>query len=86
MKTSALLTPITAALLCTCLQAGEVPKPHDLEYRPVEQFTEFKGAEVRNLQDEKLGTLSDVTVDLQNGRLAEVVVSSGGGFLGIGAR
>ncbi|MEI6032966.1 MAG: PRC-barrel domain-containing protein [Verrucomicrobiae bacterium] len=86
MKISTLLTPITAALLCSYLQAGQVPKPHDMEYRPEQQFTEFKGAEVRNLQNEKLGTLSDVTVDLQNGRLVEVVVSSGGGFLGIGER
>ena len=84
MKTTILLTTINTALLCFSLQASE--PPHDLNYRAEEQFTEFKGAEVRNLQDEKFGRVSDVTVDLQNARLVEVVVSSGGGFLGIGAR
>ena len=86
MKASTLLVPINAALLCCCLQAGEVPRQHDLNYRPEEQFTEFIGAEVRNLQNEKFGRVRDVTMDLQNGRLVEVVVNSGGGFLGIGER
>ena len=86
MKIKTLVATIGAALSCYCLSASETPKPNVLEYRAEEQFTEFKGAAVRNLQNEKFGTVSDVTVDLQNGRLVEVVVSSGGGFFGIGAR
>lgn len=84
MNRKTLTTTLLAPLLCCSLQASELS--HDLKYRAEEQFTEFKGAEVRNLQDVKFGRVSDVTVDVQNARLVEVVVSSGGGFLGIGAR
>jgi len=84
MNRKLLLIVLLAGPLCCSLQASEASQ--DLKYRAEEQFTEFKGAEVRNLQDQKFGRVSDVTLDVQNGRLVEVVVSSGGGFLGIGAR
>lgn len=84
MKLKTLFATIHAALFGCCLQASDLS--HDLKYRAEEQFTEFKGAEVRNLQNVKFGRVSDITVDLQNARLGEVVVRSGGGFLGIGAR
>ncbi len=41
------------------------------------------GTTVHNLQDEKLGQLEDVLVDLGSGRLVAAVISSGG-FLGMG--
>ncbi|MCC6232760.1 MAG: PRC-barrel domain-containing protein [Verrucomicrobiales bacterium] len=41
------------------------------------------GTTVHNLQDEKLGKLEDVLVDLGSGRLVAAVISSGG-FLGMG--
>jgi len=41
------------------------------------------GANVKNLQDEKLGKVENLLVDLQAGRIVTVVVSSGG-FLGLG--
>ena len=83
MNHKTLFAALLAGPLCCSLQASDLS--HDLKYRAEEQFTEFKGAEVRNLQNEKFGRVSDVTVDLQNGRLVEVIVSSGG-FLGIGTR
>jgi osmotically-inducible protein OsmY/sporulation protein YlmC with PRC-barrel domain len=41
------------------------------------------GMEVRNLQDEKLGKIDDLVIDLQGGRISYAVLSSGG-VLGIG--
>ena len=83
MKTHLLL--LTLALSGTCLRA-ESSGERDSRYLPSETFTEFIGLEVRNLQNEKLGRVKYITHDLQNGRIAEVVVQSGGGFLGIGSK
>jgi hypothetical protein len=41
------------------------------------------GTPVKNLQDEKLGKVENILVDLPSGRLVAVIVSSGG-FLGMG--
>jgi sporulation protein YlmC with PRC-barrel domain len=41
------------------------------------------GMEVKNAQGEKLGKVENLLVDLETGRVAEVIVSSGG-FLGMG--
>jgi len=41
------------------------------------------GKEVKNLQGESLGDVTDMIVDLSSGRLVAVIISSGG-FLGIG--
>ncbi len=41
------------------------------------------GTPVNNLQDEKLGKVDDILLDLPSGRIVAVVVSSGG-FLGLG--
>ena len=43
------------------------------------------GDEVANLNDEKLGTIQDIMLDTQNGKIRYVVLSSGG-FLGMGDR
>lgn len=58
---------------------------HDSNYRPAESFTEFDGLEVRNMQNEKLGTVKFITMDVQNARLVEVVVKHGGGLFGLGS-
>ncbi len=86
MRLNFLFCTISAALLCSCVQASETQSPHELLYRPEEKFTEFKGVGVRNLQNEKLGTVKDITVDLQNARLVDVIVASRGGFLGFGSK
>ncbi|BBK35942.1 hypothetical protein STAQ_10200 [Allostella sp. ATCC 35155] len=58
--------------------------------RPVGEVTpnlinlgEVTGTEVRNLQDEELGTVEDLVLDPQSGNIHYVIVSSGG-ILGIG--
>jgi len=56
-----------------------------LKYRRTESTQELIGTEVWNLQGEKLGKVKYITADLQNARLVEVVVTSGGGLFGIGA-
>lgn len=41
------------------------------------------GMEVKNYQDEKLGKVEDLAVDVESGRVVQVILSSGG-FIGIG--
>jgi sporulation protein YlmC with PRC-barrel domain len=45
----------------------------------------LKGNKVINLQDETLGSIDEIMLDVQRGRVAYAVMSSGG-FLGIGER
>jgi hyperosmotically inducible protein len=49
----------------------------------IQKATKLTGLPVKNMQDEKLGTVDNMLVDVQAGRILAVVVSSGG-FLGIG--
>jgi sporulation protein YlmC with PRC-barrel domain len=49
----------------------------------VMKATKVIGSPVKNLRDEKVGTMDDLIVDLQAGRIVQVIVSSGG-FLGLG--
>jgi sporulation protein YlmC with PRC-barrel domain len=44
------------------------------------------GMEVRNRNDEKLGEIKDVVLDLQNGKVGYLVMATGGGILGIGEK
>jgi sporulation protein YlmC with PRC-barrel domain len=85
MKLTLLIIASVLSASCCCLQAREAPAPHDLEYRPEQKFAETSQMEVWNNYGEKLGTIKFMTADLENGRLVEVVVTSGG-FLGMGAR
>jgi sporulation protein YlmC with PRC-barrel domain len=47
--------------------------------------TTITGDEVCNLEDEKLGTIEDIMLDISTGKIRYAVLSSGG-FLGIGDR
>jgi len=49
----------------------------------VMRATKVIGLPVKNLQDEKLGKVDNLTVDLMGARLVTVIISSGG-FLGLG--
>jgi sporulation protein YlmC with PRC-barrel domain len=49
----------------------------------VVKASEVLAREVKNLQDEKLGKVEDMAVDVESGRIIEVLVSSGG-ILGMG--
>ncbi|MCL4180917.1 MAG: PRC-barrel domain-containing protein [Verrucomicrobia bacterium] len=43
------------------------------------------GMEVKNYQDEKLGKVEDLALDVESGRIVQVILSTGG-FIGIGDR
>ena len=75
----------TLAFLGTGLVA-QTSGDRDSRYLPSDTFTEFIGLEVRNMHNKKLGRVKYITHDLQNARIAEVVIQSGGGFLGIGSK
>ena len=49
----------------------------------IEKGSKIIGMEVKNYQNEKLGKVDDLGIDLQSGRIVQVVLSIGG-FLGIG--
>jgi hypothetical protein len=49
----------------------------------VQRASKLMGTSVKNLQDEKLGKVENLLVELPSGRVVAVVVSSGG-FLGMG--
>ncbi len=49
----------------------------------VQKASKLMGTTVKNLQDEKVGTVDNLLVDLPSGRIVAVIVSSGG-FLGMG--
>jgi sporulation protein YlmC with PRC-barrel domain len=83
MKLTLLLLISVLASSSPCLQASDAAR--DPVFRPQTSFTEFNGLEVRNLQNEKLGRVKFITADVENARLVEVVVVSGG-FLGMGVK
>jgi hyperosmotically inducible protein len=56
--------------------AGRSQRPHDLS--GAAKVTDIIGMQVQNLQDEKLGKVNDLALDLESGRIVEVCVSSGG--------
>jgi sporulation protein YlmC with PRC-barrel domain len=60
--------------------AGRPAHPYDL--RGAAKATDIIGMPVQNLQDEKLGKVNDLALDLESGRIVELCVSSGG-VLGI---
>lgn len=47
--------------------------------------TTITGDEVRNMQDEKLGKIQDIMLDIADGKIRYAVLASGG-FLGMGDR
>jgi len=49
----------------------------------IQKASKLMGTSVKNLQDEKLGNVENILVDLPSGRIVAVIVSSGG-FLGMG--
>jgi sporulation protein YlmC with PRC-barrel domain len=49
----------------------------------VQKASKIMGTEVNNLQNEKLGKVENILLDLSSGRIVALVISSGG-FLGIG--
>ncbi len=85
MKLKSIFITGALALSCGSLQAVEAVKSNADLYRKQQSTTELIGTEVWNLQNEKLGRVKFITADLENARLVEVVISSGG-FMGIGGK
>ena len=83
------LTLLGLGLLALCMLfpvktlAAEPPSPAD--YRDMQKSVSVIGMEVKGQQGEYLGSVKDLALDLENGRVVEVIVSSGG-FLGFGQR
>lgn len=76
---------LTSVVLLTLFLAS-LPTLVHAESAQAGAFHELIGMEVRNLQNEKLGTIQAIIADVANGRIAEVVVNAGGGFAGMGGR
>ena len=70
----------TVALKTTAAQ----PPPHE-NFRKVQDSYSLIDLVVNDSEGEKIGRVKDLALDLENGRLVEVIVSSGG-FLGFGQR
>ena len=76
---------VTIALGTLALNAlAAEPPPHD-NFMEMKQKVSFMGLEIKNAQDQYLGVVTDLALDVENGRIVEVIVSSGG-FLGFGQR
>jgi sporulation protein YlmC with PRC-barrel domain len=56
---------------------------HGERWNGAAKATDVIGMNVDNLQDEKLGKVSDLALDMESGRVVEVIISTGG-FLGMG--
>jgi len=48
----------------------------------ISRATKLMGTTARSQQDEKLGTVNNLVIDLPAGRIVEVILGSSGGFLG----
>jgi len=86
MKLKSILIIGALALSCGGLHAQNLTgSPRGQILSPQQSFTELAGRQVWNLQNELLGRIKFITADLENGRLVEVVIASGG-FFGIGGK
>ncbi len=86
MKFKSTFITIALALSCGPLQALDLPAtPRAENLNPQQSFTELAGRQVWNYQNEMLGRIKFITADLENARLVEVVIASGG-FFGLGGK
>ena len=85
MKFKSIFITSALALSCGSLQAQVTAPPRAELFMNQQSTTELIGTDVWNFQNEKLGKVKFITADLENARLVEVVISSGG-FLGIGGK
>lgn len=85
MKLRSIIITGAFALSCSSLQADALSPPPAELYQSKQSSSELIGIQVRNFQDETLGRVKFITADLENARLVEVFISSGG-FLGFGGK
>ncbi len=60
------------------------PATH-VDFREVQRSVPVIGQVIKDSRNQKLGRIYDLALDVENGRIVEVIVSSGG-FLGFGQR
>lgn len=77
---------LTLALGASGLSVPAAAPPTHIAFRAVQSSFSAIGKKVVNAQDQTLGRVTDLAVDLENGRLVEVIVSAPSGFLGLGQR
>src|SRR5580692_1726009 len=56
---------------------------HREQFKDTAKASDIIGMTVKNYQDEKLGKVKDLAVDVESGRIVQVIISTGG-FLGMG--
>jgi hypothetical protein len=76
---------VIIALGMLAFTALAVEPPTHAEFRKVQKSLSIMDMEIKDSQDRKLGKVRDLALDLENGRIVEVLVSSGG-FLGFGQK
>lgn len=75
---------IALSTLALPLRAAEPPR--EVDFRPAQSSFSIVGIKVVNLQGDTLGNVKDLALDLENGRIVEVIVASPRGFLGLDER
>jgi len=85
MRMKSLMTYGSVALVGLILPVVSLQAEHEKNagLKHCSKASDIIGMEVRNLQDEKLGKIDDLVIDLQGGGISYAILSSGG-VLGIG--
>jgi len=65
------------------MKEGTVHMAKPVEMGPIQRAEKLIGTEVRNPEDERIGKVDNLLLDMKAGRVAEVILASGG-FLGMG--
>jgi sporulation protein YlmC with PRC-barrel domain len=84
LKYTLLASAVIAAGITLSTWAEPAPA-RDVNVGAVKPIFEFNKIEIKNFQDESLGRITDLGIDLINGRIVEVLVESSGS-LGVGGK
>jgi hypothetical protein len=95
-----IITNITAASLLALTALGQETLPQPIgetnsnhqnliqtrgeRWNGAAKATDVIGMTVNNVQDQKLGKVSDLALDVESGRIVEVIIATGG-FMGMGS-
>jgi sporulation protein YlmC with PRC-barrel domain len=76
---------LVLSMVLIAVPAQTAEELNQKKYQPTKNIYSLIGMKVKTTQDQKLGTVKDLALDMENARLVEVIVSSGG-FLGFNQR
>jgi sporulation protein YlmC with PRC-barrel domain len=91
MKIKLGISTVVLAAVCGTLQAADSSTTPDSQNQSqwqngkLERADKIIGREIKDAQDQRIGRVKDLAVDLQNGRIVEVIVGTGG-VLGVDER